>query len=100
MVFLYIHLGIAALYLLMLTLMSIDLAKKFKRKYPELKAPKVSIAGRLLSSLRNLITALIPLYNILLCFIFLFKYEELEEQSMKKVYQKCIEAAGSANSEG
>ena len=91
MVFLYIHLGVAALYLLMLTLMTIDFAKKFERKYPELKAPKVSVAGHLLSSLRNLITALIPIYNILLCLVFIFKYEELEERSMKKVYQKCIE---------
>lgn len=100
MLFLYIHLGITALYLLMQTLMAIDLAKKFKHKYPDLKPPKPSVAGRLLSSLRNLIVALIPLYNILLCFIFLFKYEELEAKSMNNVYQKCIEASGSVNAEG
>ena len=92
MIFLYINLAIAGLYLALQTLATIDIAHKFKRKYPELKVPKTSVAGHLFSMLRTLIVSLIPIYNILLCLVFLFKYEELEAKSMSKVYLKCIEA--------
>ena len=90
MIFLNIHIAISIICLILLTLSTIDTAYEFKRLYPDLKVPKTSWAGRILSVIKSIITALIPLFNIALCWVFIFKYSELRAKTIDKVYTECI----------
>jgi len=90
MIFLNINVLIGIIFLVILMLSSIDVAYEFKRKYPDLKVPKRSWAGRILSWVKSIIIALIPLYNILMCCVFIFNYDELKTKTINKVYAECI----------
>ena len=95
MILLKIHLAIGVLYLILSTLAVLDVAHDFKLKYPDMKAPKSSLAGKILSLIKNIAVALIPLYNILLCLVFIFNYEQLKEKTMAKFYLKCSKVKNS-----
>lgn len=90
MIFLNINILIAIIYLILHILSTIDLSYKFKRKYPDLKVPKTNWASKILSAIRTIIIALIPVFNLALCLVFIFRYEELENKTIKNVYIKCI----------
>lgn len=90
MIFLNINIVIAIIFLVILMLSAIDVAYEFKRKYPDLKIPKRSWAGRILTWVKSIIIALIPLYNIIMCCVFIFNYEELKTKTIDKAYAECI----------
>lgn len=90
MIFLNIHIVISIIYLLLLILSSIDAAYEFKQLYPDVKAPKTNWAGRILTLIKCVITALIPLFNIALCWVFIFKYSELKDKTIAQIYAKRI----------
>lgn len=71
-------------------LTAIDLAHEFKQLYPDLKVPKSSWAGCILSVIKTIIISFIPLFNIALCWVYVFKSEELRVKAINKVYLKCI----------
>ena len=90
MIFLNIHIVIGILFLVVLTLSVIDTAYEFKKIYPDLKAPKKSLAGRILTLIKSIIIALIPLFNIAMCWVIIFKYDEIKTKTIDKVYAECI----------
>ena len=90
MIFLNINVVIAIVFLVLHILASINLAYEFKQRYPDLKAPKSNWAGRILSVIKIIIISFIPLYNLALCCVYIFKYEELETKVINKVYLNCI----------
>lgn len=90
MIFLNINIAIGILFLVLHTFTSIDLAYEFKRLYPDIKVPKSNWAARILSFIKTIITALIPLFNLALCWVYLFKGEELKKKAIAKVYAECV----------
>lgn len=90
MIFLNIHIAIGIVFLVLHTLSAIDTTYEFKRKYPGVKAPKSNWAGHILTWIKPIIIALIPLINLAFCCVFLFKYSELKAKAIDKVYAECM----------
>ena len=89
MIFLNINILIGILYLVLHILTTINLAHEFKQLYPDLKVPKSNWAAHILTWIKTIITALIPLFNLALCWVYLFKGEELKKKTIEKVYLEC-----------
>ena len=89
MVILWIHLIVSAITYVLYMLAAHDFSHKFKTRYPDAKVPKSSWAGKVGSFLRNLISSFIPIMNLLLLWVMLFHYEELERKTIRKIYEKC-----------
>ena len=90
MIFLNINIVIGIIFLVLHILSAIDTAHEFKQLYPDLKVPKSNWAGDILSWIKPIITALIPLFNLALCWVYLFKYSELKTKAIEKVYLECM----------
>ena len=90
MVILWIHLSVSAITYVLYMLAAHDFASKFKTQYPDVKIPKTSLAGKVGSFLRNLISSFIPIMNLLLLWVILFHYEDLEKKTIRKIYEKCM----------
>ena len=90
MIFLNINMAIAILWLVIHLLSAIDIAHDFKQKYPDIKAPKTNWASRVLSFIKTIIIAVIPLFNLAMCWTYLFKYSELKPKVMDKMYADII----------
>lgn len=90
MIFLNINIAIGILFLVLHIFAAIDTAYEFKQLYPNTKAPKSNWAGRILSFIKTIVIAVIPLFNLALCWVYLFKYEELNKKAIDKVYAECI----------
>lgn len=91
MILLYVYLIVSALCLIMYILASIEIAHKFKKKYPELKVSKKSWAGRILTNIKLIIVSFIPLLNLALCCVVLFSYDTIKTKTMEKLYVTCME---------
>lgn len=90
MTFLNINIAIGILFLILLTLSSIDATHEFKQKYPGLKIPKRSWAGRALLGIKTIITAIFPVWNFLMCCVLIFKYDEIKNKAISNAYDKCM----------
>ena len=84
-----IYLGISVLTLVLYTLLNFSLQNKMKRKYAdkinEKKNKKKDISGVVFSWLRLVIMSFIPIYNILLLFVLIFKSDEIMLQGEEKI---------------
>ena len=90
MILLYIHLGIGALCLLIYALAAIDITYKFKKRYPNLKIPSSSWAGKILSIVKYIVVSLLPIINFVFILVAVFNYSELETKTLDKTYQDCL----------
>ena len=89
MIFLNINIVIGILFLVLHTFSTLDIVYEFKQLYPDVKAPKTNWASLVLTIIKLIIKAFIPLFNIALCWVHLFNYEELKTTAIEKVYAKC-----------
>ena len=89
MVLLYIYLAISILTFVLFEVSAVDMAHKFKLKYPNLQVPRYSWANKVGIFLRTLIGSFIPLVNIVLLWVIIFNYDELERRSIEKIREKC-----------
>lgn len=90
MIFLNINIVIGIIFLIVLLLSSIDTSHDFKQKYPELKVPKRSWAGRVLTWIKTIVTAIIPIWNLMMCYVLIFKYDEIKTKTIEKAYAECM----------
>lgn len=90
MILLYVYLAISAICWLTTILTAIEISHRFKKKYPELNVPQKSWAGRILTNIKLLIVSFVPLFNLALCWVYLFEYETIESQTMEKLYVTCM----------
>lgn len=90
MIFLNINIAIGIVFLILHTLLAIDSSHDFKRIYPDLKVKKSNWAGSLLTIIKTIIIALIPLLNFMLCCVYVFKTSELKANAIEKVYLECM----------
>lgn len=76
-----IYLGISVLTFVLYTLINFSLQNKVKRKYAdkmkENKNKKKDVSGVIFSWLRLVIMSFIPIYNILLLIVIIFKSDEI-----------------------
>lgn len=84
-----IYLGISILTFILYTLQNFSLQNKMKRKYAnkikEKLNKKKDISGIIFSWLRLAILSLVPIYNILLLLILIFKSDEIMIEGEKQV---------------
>ena len=90
MVCLYIYIGFSFLTFLMVLMQSYVISKHLKRNYPELikelrkKKPK-DVLENIFDYIKILITCFIPIINIGIFYLVLFKGEIIEEQTIQKL---------------
>lgn len=91
-----IYLGISILTFVLYTLQNFSLQNKIKRKYAnkikEKLNKKKDISGIIFSWLRLVVLSFIPIYNILLLLILIFKSDEImiegEKQAKEALYNE------------
>lgn len=88
--FVYFYLGVSLLTIVLMFLSEIEIAHKFKARYPGLKPPMMSLAGKIASVLKTIIGSIVPIVNIALLLVLVFHYSELEERTIAKVYRECM----------
>ena len=96
MLFLKIYIGFSVLTFFVILMQTYILTKQFKRKYPDTiqelgKNNKSGFLERLFECIRILIICFIPIMNLCLFIVVLFKTEEVEERTFQRV-QKRIKA--------
>lgn len=88
MIFLYINLGVCLLMLLMFMLFVISTAHEFRRQYPNLKIPKTHWSKLIFSVLKICIASIIPIFNLIVLLVIIFKSEEVSEKTIREIYLK------------
>ena len=91
MIIIYIHLIVSIITILMMILSSIVITDKFKVKYPGLEVPKQSFAEKALIWTRDILAALIPIFNIIICMILVFDYKSFETRTINNMYLQCLD---------
>lgn len=89
MIFLNIHIAICILFLVVLTLSTLDTSYEFKKLYPGLKAPKKHWSRQILTYIKTIIIAIIPIWNLIMCWTMLFKYDEIKDKTINEIYLEC-----------
>jgi hypothetical protein len=92
-VLLYIYLGISVLTFILFTLTVVKISKEFKRRYPNIKAPKSPLVDHLLTYLKVLLLCFLPIANVAFFLLYLFCSEKTEERIIEKVYSKLSKEA-------
>lgn len=90
---LYIYLGISVLTNIFYLLTVLKTSHEFKRRYPNLKAPKSPLIDKIFIVFKGVLIHFIPIFNILLFFVYLFCDEKLEERTIEKMYLKLSKEA-------
>lgn len=90
MLFLEIYIGFSVLTFLIVLMQAYLLTKQIKRKYPDIiqefsKNNKSGILEKLFEYIRILIICFIPVVNISLFIVVLFKAEEFEDRVLQKI---------------
>lgn len=88
MIFIYVHLAISLIAMVMLCLQSITAAIKFREQYPDMKIPKSHWADKIFSVLRICVTCIFPVFNIVLLIHITVNGDDLIEDSIVKLYKK------------
>ena len=90
---LYIHLGISVITFILYLFEVVKIKHEFKRRYPDLKAQKSHFIDKIGIVFKSILIHLIPIYNILLFFMYLFCEEKLEKRTIEKMYSKLSKEA-------
>ena len=91
MIFLYIYLGISILCMFLTLLACINITNKFKAKYPDLKAPKLSTSENAMTWMRNTIASFTPIFNLVLLWILVFDYNSFEAKTLAYLHVQCLD---------
>ena len=87
--FIYFNLIVAVLAYVLMTLTEVDYAHKFKARYPDLKVPESSIAGKMASIIKSVVGSLIPIVNLAILWVLIFHSSDLEDKVMKRMCDTC-----------
>lgn len=85
-ILLYIYLAIGCASIILCTLTVLTISREFRRRYPDIKAPKTSLIEKILTIFKAVLIHYIPILNVLLLLVYLFAYEKLEERTIEKLY--------------
>lgn len=93
MLFLKIYIGFSVLTFLVILMQAYLLTKQFKRKYPDIiqefsKNNKSGILEKLFEYIRTLIICFVPIVNISLFIVVLFKAEDFEDRILQRIKEK------------
>lgn len=87
----YIYLGISLLTFILFKLTACDIAKRFKTKYPNLKYPTITSAGKIAGFIKTLVGSFIPIVNVGLLWVLIFQSSEFEKRVVADLLSKCTE---------
>ena len=95
MLFLKIYIGFSVLTFFVVLMQAYVLTKQIKRRYPEIaqefsKNNKTGILEKLFVYIRIFIICFIPIANIVLFIIVLFKTEELEDKILQRLQKNIM----------
>lgn len=85
---LYIYLGISILTLTLFALTTMEIVCEFKRRYPDIKAPKNAFIEHVSTWFRITVTCFFPIMNIAMLWAILFDRDMLIERSITNTYLK------------
>lgn len=88
---LYIYLGISILTLILYAFTTLDISFEFKRRYPNANIAKSHFIEKVSSCFKTVLVSFMPILNICMFFVLLFKGDELTEKSIQKVLSKSKE---------
>lgn len=71
--------------------MSWKVSLRLKANFPDEKPPKMSMVERIYSQFKAIIIHLMPIFNLMLLFIYLFEDEMIMEKTYLKVKNKLVE---------
>ncbi len=89
MILLYVYLTISIVTLLQFLFLIIDASAKLKKRYPDISYEKTSFGESLGTWFRLILLSFIPIINIIMSITLLFKYDDIMESTIAKVYYKC-----------
>lgn len=92
MLFLKIYIGFSVLTFLVILMQAYLLTKKIKRKYPDIigefsKNNKSGILEKLFEYIRILIICFVPMVNLSLFIVVLFKAEDFENRVLQRIQE-------------
>jgi hypothetical protein len=90
---LYIYLGISVLTNILYALSTLKISHEFRRRYPNIKAPKSHLTDKIFVIFKGVLIHFIPIFNIWLLFVYLFCDEKLVERTIEKMYLKLSKEA-------
>jgi hypothetical protein len=90
---LYIYLGMSVLTYILYIFSVLKISHEFKRRYPNLKAPRKHLIDTIGTVFKITLIHFIPIFNIGLFFVYLFCDEKLEERTIEKLYLKLSKEA-------
>ena len=85
---LIIYLTITVICILLILLGSACANAKYKRMYPNLGLPKRTFIEYLTRRVRTVIFSCIPIFNILWLFAFIFKWDDIINESVKRIKEE------------
>lgn len=88
--------AIGVLDIILFWLVCLNAAHEFKTRYPELKIKKSHWSKSALAAIQLGVAVLIPLFNILLAYVLIFKSDEIIQKGVHKIYMKCMNEAENA----
>lgn len=93
MLFLKIYIGFSILTFLIILMQTYILTKQVKRKYPDTiqefsKNNKSGILEKLFEYIRILIICFIPIVNLCLFIVILFKTEEVKDRTLQRIKKR------------
>jgi TRAP-type C4-dicarboxylate transport system permease small subunit len=68
-----------------------DAEEKFHKRYPELEIPKTSTISRFSSWLRIIVSAMLPIIQLMIFWVLLFRYTSIIDVTIRKVYLEAME---------
>lgn len=84
-IILFIYLGVSIVNFLLAYLIGYCAAKKYIQKYPDFKAPKKDFIEKIATHIRTFLLCFIPIVNIIMILVFIFKWDELTNNVMKNL---------------
>lgn len=85
------NLVVFAIDYILVIFMSWRVSLRLKANFPDKKPPKMSMVERIYSQFKAIIMHLIPIFNLMLLFIYLFEDEMIMEKTYLKVKNKLVE---------
>ena len=85
------NLVVFAIDYILVIFMSWRVSLRLKANFPDKKPPKMSMVERIYSQFKAIIMHLMPIFNLMLLFVYLFEDEMIMEKTYLKVKNKLVE---------
>jgi hypothetical protein len=86
----YVCIFITLAMFVMFVVVERDIIRKFKDEYPDIIIPRYTLVDKILDGLRLFMFAIVPFLNILILWLLVSAYDDVEEYIMNRMYKVCM----------